>query len=136
MGHQLHDTKHGKAAILDLLGLVLDFSRPLDLGPEGLWPPSEVASGGPLSLLPSDQLPVADGDDNLQPAEWWDSADGFDAVGDHIEGGTIKIDGSGKARHGLDDISSDGKHGDAAVLDLNGTAAVEHVDVAIGGETF
>lgn len=45
---------------------------------------------------------------------------------------TIKIDGAGETRNSLDDISSNGQHGNTAVLDFNGTTATKSCLVTVG----
>ena len=153
---QLHYSEHSKAAVLKLLGLVLSLSltlkRVLERSKEVLAPSELVRSSSGLDL-PADELPVADGDDDLQPAEGRDGADGGDSVRDRLytskldaqphttletiltEGGAIQVDGSGEAKVLLEDVSDHGKHRNTAVLHLDLTAALELGSVTVSGET-
>ena len=69
---QLHYSEHSKTAVLKLLGLVLSLGLALERvlkRSEEVLAPSELVRSSSRLNLPTDELPVANGDDNLQPAE-------------------------------------------------------------------
>lgn len=128
VGEELEDGEHGKAAVLELLGADgLDVILGLHLLDVGVAAELEVADGaaGVPAVLPADELPVADGGNDLEPAEAGDSANGANTVGDAGEGGAIKIDGAREAGVLSDDVADHSKHSNTAVLELGGSVLGE-----------
>ena len=82
---QLHYSEHGKTAVLQLLRLVLSLGLALERvlqSTKEVLAPSELVRSSTGLNLPADELPVADRDDDLQPAEGRNSANGSNTVGD------------------------------------------------------
>lgn len=136
MGEDLHDTKHGKTTVLDLLGFVLNGLLAFKLLSKGLAAPAEITDSWAWSLLPADELPEANGENNLKPSETGDCADGSNTVGDRGKSGAIKVDISRKATHCLDKVTSHGKHRNTTVLELYCSTAIEDLLVTVGREAW
>lgn len=134
---KLHNSKHCKSAILDLLGALVNQLVALG-GTSGVEAEvsNQIRSLLILSISPSNKLPVSDRANDLEPAKSRDSSNSTNTVGDRIEGSAIKIDGTREASHGLDQVAGHSKHGNAAVLQLYSSSAVESLHIAISGKAY
>ena len=131
--HEAEDAELGGTAVVELDGALGDL---LLLG-EGVPAEVDVAVAevadelvaGSGDVLHDGDLEEADEGDHLADALEGDgvgAAEGGKAIGEGVEGVTGVVDVSGKVDAGAgDDVTEEGKHGDAAVLDLDVTEAVE-----------
>jgi len=109
---QLKEGKHGKTSVLKLLKLAL------------LLLVTEI---GLSEIKVTEDTPVVDGsdeEDDLGPAKSGDVVDGGDSVGDVVggdSGGDVVSEAVGLGG----DVSEDGEHADASVLELGGAVFVE-----------
>ena len=119
---ELEGGKHGKAAILEFLGLVFDFSLGVlrERLAKRVGAESEISRGiralVQSLVFPANKLPVSDGGDDLEPALGRNGADGSDTVGDGVEGGAVEVDGAWQSVVLLDEVPKNSQLSDAAVL--------------------
>ncbi len=116
--------EHGQAAVLEFLELELGKLLGVVLEGVEVGPKAQVAGGLVLRvLLANGQLDDANGGDDLEPRGAGQLPNGLDAGGDlAVVQGVVKL-GEPQAKHA--------KHGQAAVLELHGTVAVEGTLVLI-----
>ena len=139
--HKSENTHHGGTAIVELDSALLEL---LLLG-EGV--PAEVNAEGHVAEIAGEltgsgdvahdkELEPSDEEDDLEEALAGDgigAVKGSEAVGDIRELAAAEVDGTAKVDTGTgDDVAKEGKHGNAAVLDLNVTEAVELGLVSVG----
>ncbi len=130
MYHECEDAHLGGTAIVQLLGagglLLLGGVHEAEEGD------AEVPRGRALDLLPHLELPVSDGDEQLEQAEGRNGGKTGETVGDAIEGGAIQINGAGQVdSSGGGNVSHDGKHGNTSVLDLSETQLVKALLISV-----
>ena len=143
MNSETEDAHHGGTALVELDGALLEL---LLLG-EGV--PAEVNAEGHVAEIAGDlsgsgnvahdkELGPSDEEDDLEEALAGDgigAVKGVEAVGNVGELAAAEVDGTAQVDTGTgDDVAKEGKLGDAAVLDLNVTEAVELVLVAVGDQ--
>ena len=143
MNSETEDAHHGGAALVELDGALLE----LGLLIEGV--PAEVNAEGHVAEIAGEltgsgnvahdkELEPSDEEDDLEEALAGDSVGavkGVEAVGDVGELAAAEVDGTVEVDTGTgDDVAKEGKHGDAAVLDLNVTEAVELGLVTVGDQ--
>ena len=143
MNSETEDAHHGGTALVELDGALLEL---LLLG-EGV--PAEVNAEGHVAEIAGEltgsgnvahdkELEPSDEEDDLEEALAGDgigAVKGVEAVGDVGELAAAEVDGTVEVDTGTgDDVAKEGKHGDAAVLDLNVTEAVELGLVTVGDQ--
>ena len=136
--HKGKDTHLGGTALVELDGTLLE----LGLLVEGV--PAEVKgvvtevtdefSSG--DVLHDSELKESNEGNNLANSGTLDGGKGGETVGDIGEGKSLVVNVSGKTDSGLlDEVSSDGEHTDASVLDLDVTETVKLLLVTISDQT-
>mmetsp|Transcript_16044 Transcript_16044/g.23229 ORF Transcript_16044/g.23229 Transcript_16044/m.23229 type:complete len:253 (+) Transcript_16044:98-856(+) len=122
VAEELEDSKHGKTAVLKLLGLALLELLSVKVRLAGV----EVAEVSPV-------VDGADEEEDLHPSESRDGVDGSHSVG-HLgareAGGDVEWEAV-DLRH---DVAEDGELGHASVLELGGAVLVEGLLVNVSGE--
>ncbi|KAL7546552.1 hypothetical protein ACHAWF_009881 [Thalassiosira exigua] len=139
--HKAEDAHHGSAAVVELdsalleLGLLIE-GVPAEVDVAVAEVTNELSGGSTVSgVLHDEELKEANEDKHLASSGSRDgvgAADGRETVGVGVEGVSSPVDGSGEVVSGAGgDLAKEGKLGDAAVLDLNVTEAVESLLVGI-----
>lgn len=132
---ELHDGEHCQSTVLDLLcALVNKLVTLRGLTGVETEVSNEIRSLLILSISPSNKLPISNRTNDLNPAKGRHSTDSTNTVGDRVKSGAIKIDGAREASHGLDEVTSHGKHSNTAVLQLYSSSTVESLNITIGGK--
>ena len=135
------DAHHGGTALVELDGALLELlllgeGVPAEVNAEGHV--AEIAGEltGSGNIAHDEELEPSDEEDDLEEALTGDgigTVKGGEAVGDVGELTATEVDGTAKVDTGTgDDVAKEGKHGNAAVLDLNVTETVELLLVAVG----
>jgi hypothetical protein len=135
------DAHHGGAALVELNGALLQLLLlrelvPAEVDAEGhvAEVTGELASSG--NIAHDEELEPSDEENDLEEALAGDgigAVKGSETIGDVRELTAAEVDGTTKVDTGAgDDVAKEGKLGDAAVLDLNVTEAVELDLVAVG----
>ena len=141
MDHEAEDAHHGGTAVVELdgalgaLGLLIE-GVPAEVEGTVAEVTGEFTGLGTVGgVLHDEELESADEGDDLEKALLGDGAgalDGGEAVGEGVEGITGVVDGAIEVDAGTGgDLAEEGKHTDAAVLDLDVTEAVEALLVGI-----
>ena len=141
MDGKTEDAHHGGTALVELDGALLELlllgeGVPTEVNAEGHV--AEIAGelAGSGNVTHDEELEPSDEEDDLEEALAGDgigAVQGGEAVGDVRELAAAEVDGTAKVDTGTgDDVSKEGKHGNAAMLDLNVTEAVELGLVAVG----
>ena len=143
MDSEAEDAHHGGTALVELDGALLELlllreGVPAEVNAEGHV--AEIAGelSGSGNVAHDKELEPSDEEDDLEEALAGDgvgAVKSIKAVGDVGELTATEVDGTVEVDTGTgDDVAKEGKLGDAAVLDLNVTEAVELVLVAVGDE--
>jgi hypothetical protein len=135
--HKGKDTHLGGTALVEFdqtllhLGLLIE-GVPAEVDAVVTEVTNEFSSG---DVLHDSKLKEADEGDDLTNTGTRDGSEGSESVGDGLESGSRDVKVSRKTDSGLlDKVSSDGKHGNTSVLELDETQAVESGLVTIGNE--
>mmetsp|Transcript_3045 Transcript_3045/g.8595 ORF Transcript_3045/g.8595 Transcript_3045/m.8595 type:complete len:218 (-) Transcript_3045:42-695(-) len=135
--HEGEDSHHGGTALVELDGALLELGLLVEGVPaevEGVVAEvtDEFSSG---DVLHDGELEEANEGDQLSDSGTLDGVEGGEAVWHIGEGEAGVVDVSWEADSGLlDQVSDDGEHGDASVLDLDVTEAVELLLVSVSDE--
>ena len=127
VGEQLHDGEHAQTAVLKLLRLQLGQLVPCEVNSfQNTSAVAEVTRLLALLWLEDGVLEETHEQEDLQPAEERNNADGGDSVGDigefkSLTGGKV----SGDSGVLLDEVSDDGGLSHSSVLDLDRSPAGE-----------
>lgn len=140
MDHEGEDAHHGGAALVQLLGAKVGLLLGGGVADE---PDGESGSGGEISgegslvLAPDGELKEADEEEDLRHTGEGDLVQGGNASGDILEAdGEILGEVSGETESGRGpEVAEEGKHADAAVLELDETEALEALLVSVLQET-
>ena len=134
MDGKAKDAHHSGTALVELDGTLLELlllgeGVPAEVNAEGHV--AEIAGelAGSSNVAHDEELKPSDEEDNLEEALAGNrigAVKGSEAVGDVGELTAAEVDGTAKVDTGTgDDVAKEGKHGNAAVLDLNVTETVE-----------
>ena len=141
MDGKAKDAHHGGTALVELDGALLELLLLGELVPAEVNAEGHVAEiagelAGSGNIAHDEELEPSDEEDDLEEALTGDgigTVKGGEAVGDVGELTATEVDGTAKVDTGTgDDVAKEGKHGNAAVLDLNVTETVELGLIAIG----
>jgi len=137
------DAHHGGTALVELDGALLELlllgeGVPAEINAEGHVAEITDELAGSGNVAHDKELEPSDEEDDLKEALTGDgisTVQGGEAIGDVGELTAAEVDGTAKVDTGTgDDVAKEGKHGNAAVLDLNVSEAVELVLVAVGDQ--
>ena len=131
--HEPEDSHHGRPAVVELDGALLQLGLLVKLVPPGLERPVAKVTREFVAesrhVLHDGDLEEPDEGEDLKRALDGDgvrAVDGGPAVGEGVEGVSRVVDVSREVDTGAgDDVAQEGKLGDASVLDLDVTEAVE-----------
>jgi len=134
--HEGEDAHHGGAALVELLGaelVLLLLGGVADEADGEAGSGAEVAGEGSRVLAPDGELEEADEEEDLGDAGEGDLVQGGEARGDVLEADAL-LDGEVAAETeagGGPEVAEEGELGDAAVLELDVTEAVEALLVGV-----
>ena len=134
--HEGEDAHHGGAALVELLGaelVLLLLGGVSDEADGEAGAGAEVAGEGSLVLAPDGELEEADEEEDLGDAGEGDLVQGGEARGDVLEADAL-FDGEVSAETeagGGPKVAEEGELGDAAVLELDVTEAIEALLVGV-----